>query len=123
MEKRWLFWAGFHGFFSVAMGAFAAHFLKQKLDPEALGWIETGARYQMYHAIVFLIFAGLPDKTLKKSINFSANWFLSGALIFSSALYLMAFTGHRELGILTPIGGTLLLVAWLNLIISSLRSL
>lgn len=123
MERKWLAFAGFHGFCAVAMGAFAAHALKASLDPEALGWIETGARYQMFHALALLGLAALGPKVTPKKQAISGWGFGLGALIFSGSLYLMAFTGIRMLGAVTPLGGLLLLMAWLNLLIFSLKSL
>src|SRR5438552_2900324 len=113
MEKKWLIWSGIHGFCAVAVGAFAAHALKSRLDAEALGWIETGARYQMYHALALL---GLAVAPKKPDLNLSGWGFALGALAFSGSLYLMAFSGQRLFGALTPVGGILMLGAWLNLI-------
>lgn len=123
MEKKWVFWAGLHGFCAVAVGAFAAHALKQILDVEALGWVETGARYQMFHALALLGLAALGEKIGKKRLILSGWGFALGAMIFSGSLYIMAFTQMRWLGAITPLGGLLLLGGWLNLIIASSKSL
>lgn len=123
MEKFCLIWAGIHGFFGVATGAFAAHALKNRLSPEALGWVETGSRYQLIHAVVLLALAALGEKLGDKSLNRLGWEFSMGALIFSGSLYVMAATNLRWLGAITPIGGLLLLLGWLGLIISSSKSL
>src|SRR5882724_9152161 len=121
MEKKWLISAGFHGFCAVALGAFAAHALKGSLDPDSLSWIETGARYQMFHALALLALAALPRDFAAKRLKFAGFGFAVGALLFSGSLYAMALSGQRWIGAVTPLGGLLLLGAWSNLIISSLR--
>jgi uncharacterized membrane protein YgdD (TMEM256/DUF423 family) len=126
MEKRCLIWAGFHGFCAVAMGAFAAHALKQVLDAQALAWVETGARYQLIHATALLALGGLGSRTAQerqKWLQWSAAGFAWGALFFSGSLYAMAFSGGLWLGAVTPLGGILMLAGWLNLAIFSLKYL
>jgi uncharacterized membrane protein YgdD (TMEM256/DUF423 family) len=115
MEKKWLIWAGFHGFCAVAVGAFAAHALKERLDPQALGFVETGARYQMYHALALLGLAGLGGGP---KLKYSAWGFALGALVFSGSLYAMALGAPHILGAVTPLGGLLLLGGWAMLAIS-----
>jgi uncharacterized membrane protein YgdD (TMEM256/DUF423 family) len=122
MEKKWAFWAGLHGFCAVALGAFAAHALKAVLDPEALGWVETGARYQMYHALALLALAALGGRLQGKAARASGWGFALGPLIFSGSLYLMALSGQRWLGAVTPLGGLLMLAGWLSLAISFSKS-
>lgn len=94
-------------FLDVALGAFAAHGLKARLSPEMMAVWETGVRYQAYHALGLLALAALrgPDK---------AGWcFVGGIALFSGSLYLLALTGERRLGMITPLGGVLFLVGWL----------
>lgn len=121
MEKKWLIFSGIHGFCAVALGAFAAHGLKQVLDAEALAWVETGAKYQMYHALALLGLAALSFNLSEKSLSLSGWGFALGPLVFSGSLYGMALTGMRFLGAVVPLGGLLMLGAWLNLLIFSLR--
>jgi uncharacterized membrane protein YgdD (TMEM256/DUF423 family) len=107
------------GFISVAAGAFGAHALKQKISTEMLAVFEVGARYQMYHAlaliIVALIYQFFPEKTLLCS-----GWFFfTGSLVFSGSLYILALSGIRAFGAITPIGGLLLLVGWGALALSA----
>ena len=93
-------------FLAVALGAFAAHGLKTRLTPDMLAVFETGVRYQAYHALALLALgvARGPDK---------AGWcFLAGIVVFSGSLYLLALTGERRLGMITPIGGVLFLAGW-----------
>lgn len=101
--------AGFM-FLAVGLGAFGAHALKSRLSPEMLAIFETGVKYQVYHALALLLLAALrgPGK---------AAWcFTAGIVIFSGSLYLLALTGTRKWGAVTPIGGLLFLVGWLILL-------
>lgn len=113
--KAWILAASFHGFVSVALGAFAAHALKGTMDPDPLSWIETACRYEMYHALALLALLGLTPYMDAKRLAPSAIGFSVGVTLFSGSLDLMAFTGLRLLGAITPIGGLMLLFAWLNL--------
>jgi uncharacterized membrane protein YgdD (TMEM256/DUF423 family) len=126
MEKRCYIWAAIHGFFAVAVGAFAAHALKQRLDSQALGWVETGARYQMYHALALAALGSLAGRLPQEKAG-KLGWvylgFSLGALIFSASLYSMAFSGWLALGAITPMGGLLMLLGWLNLAIFSSKYL
>lgn len=101
------------GFLAVAAGAFGAHGLKQKLTPEMLDVFEVGARYQMYHALALLAVAWLCSTATHPRLATIAGWlFVAGILIFSGSLYLLALTGARWLGAITPIGGVAFLVGW-----------
>jgi uncharacterized membrane protein YgdD (TMEM256/DUF423 family) len=93
-------------FLAVALGAFAAHGLKSRLAPEMLAVFETGVRYHVYHALALLALGAArgPDK---------AGWcFIAGIALFSGSLYLLALTGEKRLGTITPIGGVLFLAGW-----------
>ena len=93
-------------FLAVALGAFAAHGLKARLSPEMMAVFETGVRYHVYHALALLALGAArgPDR---------AGWcFVAGIALFSGSLYLLALTGERRLGMITPIGGVLFLAGW-----------
>ena len=95
----------------VTLGAFGAHGLRAALGPEALGWWQTGVQYQMWHAIglVAIGAARLPGTRLSV-------WLLAlGTLVFAGSLYVMALTGMRWLGMVTPLGGLLMIAGWLAL--------
>ena len=99
----------------MALGAFAAHGLKNTIAPDMLAVFDTGVRYQMYHA--FAMFAAAWGFALWQARAFAlAGWlFVAGIVIFSGSLYLMAFTGARWLGAVTPLGGLAFLAGWLCL--------
>lgn len=107
---------------SVALGAFAAHALKARLTPEMLANFETGARYQMYHALAILAVAWAASRWPTSSLPAIAGWlFVAGIVLFSGSLYVMAITGQRWLGAVTPFGGVAFLAGWVCLLIAAWR--
>lgn len=99
------------GAIGVTLGAFGAHGLKSVLDAEKLGWWQTGVQYQLWHAVVLVAIgaAALPG-TRPVAILMAL-----GVLVFSGSLYVMALTGMRWLGMVTPLGGLALIAGWLLL--------
>jgi uncharacterized membrane protein YgdD (TMEM256/DUF423 family) len=107
------------GFLAVAAGAFGAHALRARLGPEMLAVWETAARYQMYHALALLAVAMAAGRWPGAGWT-AAGWlFAAGILVFSGSLYLLAFTGTRWLGAITPIGGVCLLAGWAALALAA----
>ena len=106
--RFWLALAALNGLMAVAAGAFGAHGVA---DLQAKEWLRTGAQYQMVHAV-----AALCCYALMRAAVGPATWaawlFGLGALVFGGSLYLMALTGVKMLGAVTPIGGVLLLLGW-----------
>jgi uncharacterized membrane protein YgdD (TMEM256/DUF423 family) len=113
---RFFFIAGsLSAFLAVALGAFGAHGLKERVSPEMLAIFEVGVRYHMYHALALLGVAWAATRWPGGSIN-AAGWlFLFGTLVFSGSLYILSVTGIRWLGAITPIGGAAFLIGWLCL--------
>ena len=110
-------------FLAVAAGAFGAHGLKQRLTLEMLDVFEVGARYQMYHALALLAVAWLCPTASNPRLATIAGWFfVAGILLFSGSLYLLALTGVRWLGAITPIGGVAFLAGWLLLALSAWKA-
>jgi uncharacterized membrane protein YgdD (TMEM256/DUF423 family) len=110
------------GGLAVAAGAFGAHGLDGRLDPEMLDVFATAARYHMYHALALLAVAWAvarwPDARLA-----ACGWLLTaGVVVFSGSLYLLALTGVRWLGAVTPVGGVLLIAGWVLLAWRVLRN-
>lgn len=110
--KTWLAVAAASAFLAVAAGAFGAHGLKARLAPDLLEIFETGARYHMYHALGLglVALAGLARPQLP--INGPGAAMLLGTVVFSGSLYVLALTGQRWLGAITPVGGLAFLVGW-----------
>ncbi|HEY0840591.1 MAG TPA: DUF423 domain-containing protein [Vulgatibacter sp.] len=112
MERLWLALGAFNALVSVAAGAFGAHGLRARLTPDLLAVFETGARYQMYHALG-LVALGLFVRSGSPPLATAAGWaMLAGIVIFSGSLYALALSGVRGFGAITPIGGVAFLVAW-----------
>lgn len=94
---------------AVAAGAFGAHGLRERLDARALEIFETGARYQMYHALAMILAGMMATKGAS-----TAGWiFQAGIVIFSGSLYALSLSGVKVLGAITPIGGLAFLVGWM----------
>jgi len=99
-------------FIGVALGAFGAHALKKRLTPDMLGVFEIGVRYQLYHALA-LLGAGAAAGRLGAGALHAAGWlFVTGTVVFSGSLYVLALSGRRWLGAITPLGGLALLAGW-----------
>jgi uncharacterized membrane protein YgdD (TMEM256/DUF423 family) len=109
------------GFLAVAMGAFGAHGLKERL--EELGQaanFQTAAHYHMYCALALLAVGAVVLSGRSGAASCVAGWsLLVGSLIFSGSLYLMSVTGARWLGAITPIGGVAMLVGWAALALAA----
>jgi uncharacterized membrane protein YgdD (TMEM256/DUF423 family) len=106
----------------VLLGAFGAHALRERLTPDMLAVYETGVRYHLTHALGLLAVAWAAFHW-PNAWTWSAGWrFVVGIAIFSGSLYLLAVTGVRWLGALTPIGGLCLIAGWVALAVGALRS-
>lgn len=106
---------------AVALGAFAAHALKSRLTPEMLAVFETGVRYHLIHGLALLAVAWASDRWSCRWIG-DAGWaFVVGIVVFSGSLYLLAVTGARGLGAITPLGGIAFLVGWALLVAAGLH--
>lgn len=121
MTQFWLIVAAVNGLVSVAAGAFGAHGLRARLEPRMLEIFETGARYQMYHALALLAVAWLTTRTASSLVHATGWCFLAGILIFSGSLYVLSTTGWTKLGMITPVGGILFIVGWILLAVSATK--
>jgi uncharacterized membrane protein YgdD (TMEM256/DUF423 family) len=100
---------------SVAAGAFGAHSLKAIIPAEMLTVFETAARYQMYHALALLIIGGMASHVSERDIRIAGWCFVGGIVLFSGSLYVVALTGTRWVGAITPLGGAAFLSGWIAL--------
>lgn len=119
IQQWFLFCGAILGFIGVAAGAFGAHALKQKLAPDLLAIFEVGVRYQMYHVLAILLTVWLMNVTASHWAILAGYSFVGGILIFSGSLYMLAFTAVRAWGVVTPVGGVLLLLGWFFLAFSA----
>lgn len=115
MERLFLMFGAISGAIGVAAGAFGAHALKARVEPRMLEVFETGARYQMYHALALIAAAWVAGRWPGATSTASGWLFVAGTLLFSGSLYAMTFTGIRALGAITPLGGVCFIAGWLCL--------
>ncbi|QZP34110.1 DUF423 domain-containing protein [Pseudomonas sp. DR48] len=121
MLRGFLMLAAFFGFTGVALGAFAAHGLKNRLTPEYLTIFHTGVTYQLVHTLALLGVALLATQMPGRLITWAGASFAIGILLFSGSLYLLTITGVSKLGIITPFGGLAFLVGWFCLGLAAWR--
>jgi uncharacterized membrane protein YgdD (TMEM256/DUF423 family) len=107
--------------FAIAAGAFGAHALKDRLDEYSKGVYDKAAFYHLTHAMAILIVGLLSSQKLISEYATEKIFFLflGGIAIFSGSLYLLALSGVRWLGAITPIGGTLFIIGWIYLAYST----
>lgn len=114
MNKLFLQAGTLLGAVGVALGAFGAHALKDKLMASGrMDTFETAVKYQFYHALALILVGIIAKEIASKSLVYSGYSLLAGTLIFSGSLYLICFTGIKTFGAIAPIGGTLMIAGWL----------
>ena len=112
------------GFLAVALGAFGAHGLKDRLGPDMLAVYQTAVQYHFYHTlalmgVAILLHMGFQHAALKVAV-----WlFTLGIVIFSGSLYALAMSEVRVLGAITPIGGLLFMGGWISLAVAAWKTL
>ncbi|MBN7797271.1 DUF423 domain-containing protein [Parahaliea mediterranea] len=112
------------GMLAVMFGAFGAHALRGRLDDYALGVFETAVQYHFYHALALLAVGLLALHQPPSTLLRSSGWlFLFGLLLFSGSLYLLALTGTRWLGAVTPLGGLAFIAGWACLAVAGWKLL
>ncbi len=110
VKHNWIVVGALWGALGIVLGAFGAHWVKERVDPEGLGWWETATLYHLVSAGA-VVLAGMLGE-LRGRASRSAPTFLAGALVFSGTLYAMALGAPRVLGAVTPLGGLLLIIGW-----------
>jgi uncharacterized membrane protein YgdD (TMEM256/DUF423 family) len=122
--KTFIILGAINAFIAVALGAFGAHGLEDKLTPKYLEVWKTGVNYQMYHALglfaVAMIAGQLPSSSL---VSWSGWLMFAGIIFFSGSLYVLSLTNISVLGAITPIGGVAFLAAWVLLVVAATKSL
>lgn len=121
MARLWLLLSAFAGFTGVALGAFAAHGLKNRLTPEYLAVFQTGTHYQLIHALALFGVGLLALHMPGRLVNLAGGAFAVGILLFSGSLYLLTLSGIGKLGLITPFGGVAFLIGWLSLGLAAWR--
>ncbi|NIQ37644.1 MAG: DUF423 domain-containing protein [Proteobacteria bacterium] len=122
MIRYFFFLGGLLGGLGVVFGAFGGHTLKARLTPELLATFETGVRYQMVHALVLLIVALAPLRKPALGLLAIGGWlFVTGIVLFSGSLYLIALSGLRVFGAITPLGGIAFICGWFIIALTAFR--
>lgn len=115
MDRLFVTIGSLSGFLGVALGAFAAHALANRIDADLLVSFEVGVRYQMYHSFALLAVGWAHARWPGAALSASGWLFAVGTALFSGSLYALSLSGVRWLGAITPVGGCALLAGWLCL--------
>ena len=123
MAKIFLVCSAVSGFISVALGAFAAHGLKDYFSDASLATFYTGADYQMLHSLALLGVAMLAARNPDSNALTISGWaFVVGLILFSGSLYLLAFSGITIFAAITPLGGMAFLLGWASLFVFAITT-
>jgi uncharacterized membrane protein YgdD (TMEM256/DUF423 family) len=124
MNKHfWIKIIAVSGFLSVVLGAFSAHGLEAVLSDRRMQNFQTAVHYQVFHTLALLGIVCIEDRFLRPSYTaYSAYCFLLGIILFSGSLYLLAITDIVLLGMITPVGGSALIIGWIMLFLAVTRS-
>ena len=107
---------------AVAIGAFGAHALKDHLPGDMLKIYNTGVQYHFYHALGMLLIGVLSLSKPSKMLGWSALLLGTGIILFSGSLYVMAISGIRWIGAITPFGGVSFIAGWIFLAVAATRN-
>jgi len=110
------------GGIGVAVGAFGAHGLRSRIGPEMLAVFETGVRYHLVHALALLAVGWAASRWPSPAVAAAGWFFVAGVFLFSGSLYVLALTGVRALGLVTPVGGGALIAGWIALVWAAWRA-
>jgi uncharacterized membrane protein YgdD (TMEM256/DUF423 family) len=122
--KAFIIIGAINAFIAVALGAFGAHGLADKLEPKYLDIWKTGVTYQMFHATGILVIGLLLSKvTISPQFTWAGWLMLLGIILFSGSLYVLSLTKIGILGAITPLGGVCFLAAWILIIIGAAKYL
>ncbi|PZR18882.1 MAG: DUF423 domain-containing protein [Flavobacterium psychrophilum] len=125
MNRKIILIAAVLGAIAIVLGAFGAHGLKKLISPESIAVFETGVKYQMYHAL-FLLFLGTTALVSDKVKNTILWLVVIGVAFFSGSIYFLACNNlfsfdFKKFGFITPIGGLLLIGAWITLFLHLIK--
>ena len=113
MAKLFITLASLSGMLAVTFGAFGAHALRDKLDGDLMRVFETAVQYHFYHSLALLAVGVIALNQPQTVMLKSAGWlFLLGIAVFSGSLYILAITGIKWLGAVTPLGGLAFIAGW-----------
>jgi len=121
MEARWFAIGAWLGALGVGLGAFGAHGLRSRVSAEMVAVWETGARYQLMHALALLATGWASSRWPSAWANGAGGLFVAGIALFSGSLYALALTGQTKLGAITPLGGLCFIAGWICLAMTAMR--
>lgn len=121
-DRGWWLGMALSGALVVLAGAFGAHGLEGQLEPRFVAAFETGVRYQAWHTLAILGVLAWRAAMPLAGQAFALGLWAAGMLLFSGSLYAMALSGIGGLGIITPVGGVLLIAGWLALAVGVVRA-
>jgi uncharacterized membrane protein YgdD (TMEM256/DUF423 family) len=122
MMRTFLMLGSINTFLAVALGAFGAHILKERLSTDMLAVFQTGVQYQMYHGLALILIAVLSKQLPNNSTMGWSGWlFFAGIILFSGSLYALSLSGVKILGAITPLGGLAFLIGWFMLFWSAFK--
>ncbi|MGI8583574.1 MAG: DUF423 domain-containing protein [Chitinophagaceae bacterium] len=128
MHKGFIKTASILGALTVALGAFAAHFLKEQISDYAVNIFDTGVRYQFYHVFALLAAGMLYKEFPNRFIKWSGILFIAGIILFSGSLYCLMYIkgavmpGYKWISAITPIGGLFFILGWIFLFIGCFKN-
>lgn len=116
MERLFFLLASLLGALTVALGAFGAHALRDRIEPAMLANFQTGVSYMFYHVLALFVVVLALGRWPDSRLPVWGGWlFLAGIVFFSGSLFVMALSGQRWLGAVTPVGGVAFIAGWLLL--------
>jgi len=121
MIKKWVVSGAVFAFLSIAIGAFGAHGLRDVLNEYGKSIYQTAVLYQIFHSLALIALAIIQNQWQIPRLNISGWSFIAGILIFSGSLYIIAITGFRTLGAVTPVGGLAFLFGWFWFILQIIK--
>lgn len=122
--RLFLLLGGINAFLAVALGAFGAHALRERISVEMLEVYKTGVNYHMAHALGLILLALVAERRASNPLYLRAGWLLfAGIILFSGSLYALAMSGVHVLGAITPLGGLCFLGGWAVFVAAAARDL
>lgn len=106
---------------TVLLGAFGAHALKKVLSSDMLAIYQTAVQYQFYHSLGLLVVGTIGLHYPPKWIRWSGIFLMAGIVLFSGSLYVLAFSGIKAFGAITPIGGVSFVIGWVMLVVGIIQ--
>ena len=123
MAKLFLVIGSILGGTGVMIGAFGAHALKNLLESSGrMETFETAVKYQFYHALALILLGILMSNNHHSFYQYSGYSFTLGTIVFSGSLYILCLSGITKFGMITPIGGLLMIVGWLFLLLGIIKT-